>query len=269
MDRLRVLTINVWNRQGPWERRLALLRRNIAALAPDVIGLQEVLHHDGLGPNQAEEIAAGLGYETRYGGAWEVGGGLWFGNAVLSRFPIAASEVVPLPTAGEEGRSLLATTIDAPSGALPLFVTHLNWKLHHGAARVRQVVEIAGAVERLAPTSAGGFPPILVGDFNAEPASDEIRFLSGYHAVGGKSVYFADCHLVRGEGAGHTFVPRKNPYAAVTHEPDRRLDYVFVRGPDRRLRGEPLACRVVLDESDDGVWPSDHFGVLAEISIGS
>ena len=32
-----------------------------------------------------------------------------------------------------------------------------------------------------------------------------------------------------------------------------------------RRRGEPLASRVVLDEPRDGVWPSDHFGVYAEL----
>ena len=45
-----------------------------------------------------------------------------------------------------------------------------------------------------------------------------------------------------------------------------RIDYVFVRGPDRKLRGEPLASRVVFDRATRGVFPSDHFGVYAEIS---
>ncbi len=27
--------------------------------------------------------------------------------------------------------------------------------------------------------------------------------------------------------------------------------------------GRPVECRVVADEPVDGVWPSDHFGVLA------
>ena len=42
---LRVLTLNIWNRQGPWEQRLAVIRRGLAELEPDVVGLQEVLRH--------------------------------------------------------------------------------------------------------------------------------------------------------------------------------------------------------------------------------
>jgi endonuclease/exonuclease/phosphatase family metal-dependent hydrolase len=104
----------------------------------------------------------------------------------------------------------------------------------------------------------------LLGDFNAEPMSDEIRFLSGYHSLRGQSVHFADCFACVGEGAGHTF-SRANPFAETNKEPNRRIDYIFVRGPDRQLRGEPLSCRVVLDENEGGICPSDHYGVLAEI----
>ena len=43
MERLRVVTLNIWNRQGPWRERLPLIRDGLAALAPDVVGLQEVL----------------------------------------------------------------------------------------------------------------------------------------------------------------------------------------------------------------------------------
>ena len=268
-ERLRVLTLNIWNRQGPWEARLAAIRRGIERLSPDVVALQEVLHLDGAPTDQAEDIAAGLGYHAVFGAAWDIGGGLLFGNAVLSRFPIAAHETFLLPSGGEEQRALLYATVEAPFGRVPLFVTHLNWKLHQGAIRQKQVAFIAERIAALCPTSDDKgdlFPPILAGDFNAEPLSDEIRFLSGWCALDGRSVYFADSFRVAGDGsAGATFC-RRNSFAAIAREPDRRIDYLFVRGPDRRGRGEPMACRVVLDEADEGVFPSDHFGVYAEFS---
>src|SRR5207253_5817427 len=97
--------------------------------------------------------------------------------------------------------------------------------------------------------------------------SDEIRFLYGWHPIAGRSVYFADCFHVAGAGAGVTFA-RRNRFAAIVREPDRRIDYIFVRGPDRQGRGEPLLAKVVLDEADEeGVFPSDHFGVYAELSL--
>lgn len=282
MDRLRVLTINIWHRSGPWEARVALLRRGFERLQPDFVALQEVLRLDGPGgpegddaQDQADELAAGLGFHKAYARATTIAPGLHFGNAVLSRHPIARVHRLPLPDLGDdEPRSILGVVADTPVGPVPFFSTHLNWKLHHGLIRQKQVAFIAAAIADLAPTSnAKLHPPILAGDFNAEPLSDEIRFLRGWHAIDGRTVYFADCFAVAGEGrrdllAGPTFVPSRNAYAAETREPDRRLDYVFVRGPDRHHRGEPLAARVVFDEPEDGVWPSDHFGVYAEISVG-
>jgi endonuclease/exonuclease/phosphatase family metal-dependent hydrolase len=119
-------------------------------------------------------------------------------------------------------------------------------------------------VKRLAPID--GFPPVLVGDFNAEPDSDEMRFMRGLASLGGECVYFADAFLVAGDGSkGATFC-RRNPFAAIAREPDRRLDYVYVRGPDARGRGEPIAAKVCMDEPIGGVFPTDHFGVVATIT---
>jgi endonuclease/exonuclease/phosphatase family metal-dependent hydrolase len=150
---------------------------------------------------------------------------------------------------------------------VPFFVTHLNWKLHEGHVRQGQVRFVTDTVARLAPIS--GFPPIVVGDFNAEPDSDEIRFMRGLTGLGGKCVYFADCFGVAGDGSAGTTFARRNPFAAPLREPDRRIDYVFVRGPDERQRGEPLSARVCFDEPIAGVFPSDHFGVIATISSGN
>ena len=122
---------------------------------------------------------------------------------------------------------------------------------------------IAERVQELAPTD--GFPPIVMGDFNAEPDAHEIRFMRGLATLRGRSVYFADCFALCGDGPGHTYA-RSNVYAEKLREPNRRIDYIFVRGPDRRLRGEPLAARVVFADEEGGVFPSDHYGVLAEIS---
>ena len=264
MNRLRVLTLNIWNRQGPWEQRLGLIRAGVEALAPDLVGLQEVI--EASGRTQADDIGEALGYRAAFGAAHDLGGGVAFGNAVLSRWPIAASRVFPLPTgASEEHRSLLLAEIASPHGSIPFFVTHLNWKLHHGAIREQQVVAVAEAIKANAPI--GGLPPILVGDLNAEPDATEIRFLRGLHALDGVSTYLADCFGLVGEGRGVTFDATRNPFAAPTHEPPRRIDYVFVRGPDQAVRGKPLSARVVMDEVVDGACATDHYGVVAEISI--
>ena len=264
---IRAVTINIWNRQGPWEERLALLRRGLGALAPDLVGVQEVLHLPGSPPDLAEAIAEPLGLRSIFGPAWLIAGGpLAFGNALLSRWPIVAHENHALPVDDElEGRAVLHALVETPRGPMRVFVTHLSWQFHLAHLRARQVRFIDDLVRSL--VGRDELPPILMGDFNAEPDSDEIRFLRGLGALGGRGTYWADCFALAGAGDGATY-SRRNRYAADLREPSRRIDYVFVRGPDRRHRGEPLAARVVLDQPEGEVWPSDHFGVYAEISDG-
>jgi endonuclease/exonuclease/phosphatase family metal-dependent hydrolase len=61
----------------------------------------------------------------------------------LPRWPIARTHVYELPREGtDERRTLLFAEIASPYGAIPFFVTHLNWKFDEGQ----------------------GFPAILVGD---------------------------------------------------------------------------------------------------------
>jgi endonuclease/exonuclease/phosphatase family metal-dependent hydrolase len=202
-----------------------------------------------------------------------MGGGLFFGNALLSRYPVVETAVFALPGAETgESRSLLYTLVEHPEGLWPVYVTHLNWKLHHGSVRLRQTQLIAQTIKEQSPIDESRLPPVVMGDFNAEPASDEIRYLTGRHVAEGRSVYFADAWVYGGDGSeGFTF-DRKNRFAALAHEPARRIDYIFVRGPDRAFRGEPLETRVVFDGAAAGstgpMWPSDHFGVMTDVAVG-
>lgn len=271
---MRIATLNIWNRSGPWERRLELIRTELGLLRPDVLGLQEVLALRDADPadasaSQAREIAEGTDYSIAYGAAQDLGQGLDFGNAVLSKYPIVEQQVFRLP--GEESgetRSLLYALVDAPQAPLPVYVTHFNWKLHHGSIRVRQMKFVVDTILEHSPIRGGHakLPPVLMGDFNAEPESDEIRFLRGLATLDGRSVYFSDAWIAGGDGTpGYTF-DRRNQFAGLAHEPPRRIDYIFVRGPDRRWRGEPLSTRLAFDREEDGVWPSDHFGLVCDIA---
>lgn len=263
---LRVLTLNLWNTTGPYDRRKERIREWIGKLDPDVIGFQEALRGPQL--DQVADLLDGHRYEVEYAKAstW------WrepvdFGNAVASRWPITDHEVLVLPSGGDpETRCALSVTIDAPFGDLGFTVTHLNWKFHHGMIREQQVVPLCDLAVRRRPREA--FPPILVGDFNAEPESNEIRYVKGLHAIDGRSVYFHDAWDVAGDGGpGYTWSNR-NEYAAVALEPDRRIDYIFVGYPMRVGQygvGKIESCRVVCDDENDGVWPTDHFGVYAEL----
>ena len=278
---LKVATLNLWGRQGPWEARRAVLRRTLEQLAPDALGLQEVIAFDAArapyptdasqSSDQARELVQGLGLYTSFGAALDLGFGYSFGNAIVSRFPISDVETTTLPGAeGAEPRALISAMLQAPFGPVPFFSTHLAWKFDEGALRMRQVIAIASAVDRRQKSAE--FPAVLVGDFNAEPESDEVRFLRGLHTHGGTSTYFIDAFGEVGEGDGASF-SHKNAFAAAVGEPDRRIDYVFVRGRDSRGWGRPQRCALGCHESGEpsagapAVFGSDHFGVVAELTI--
>lgn len=281
MKSLKVVSLNIWNKSGPWPERLALIRDELLALEPDLVGLQEVMRfrppggeHESFRPehDQATEIAQGLGFEIAYAHAADYGGGLEMGNALLSRHPIVESDRLPLPgSESGETRSLLYCLVDTPAGRQPVFVTHFNWKFHHGSIRLRQAAFVAERIAELAPIKADLLPPILMGDMNAEPDSDEMRFLRGLHTYEGKSVFFADAWIYGGDGSPGTTYDPNNDFARPNREPPRRIDYIFVRGPDRLLRGEPLRTRVVFTAAKHGpngrIFASDHYGVYSEISV--
>lgn len=264
MRTFRAATLNIWHRSSPWEERLLAIREGLRTVAPDVIGLQEVLNYPGF--DQGQLIAEGLGYEV----AWAQSSpnhGYPVGNAILSKWPILEQKSFALPTGGsDETRILVYALIDAPFGRLPFFTTHLNWKLHHGHIRQLQVKAACAAIAEVAPE--GVFPPVVTGDFNAGPDADEIRFMKGLTGLGGECVYFADAFELAGDGTPGATFSKTNPFAEPLREPERRIDYVFVRGPDDAGRGEPTEAQVVFNRSYDGAFPSDHFGVVATITAG-
>jgi endonuclease/exonuclease/phosphatase family metal-dependent hydrolase len=273
-DLLSVLTLNCWNVSPPFDERVARIRAGIEALQPDLIGLQEIVVRDD-GFDQGAIVLRDLGYEWRFAPAfwWDDEGnlrppgddGVGFGNLVASRHPIRRSDWTPLPGwESGEGRSVVGAVVDAPCGPVTFACTHLNWKYHHGNVRERQVVATAKFVEDL---GAGVFlPPILVGDLNAEPESAEVRFLCGLQSLEGQSVYYQDAWQIAGDGGPGITWDNRNPFAATEREPDRRIDYVLV-GLPREGRGCIEDARVVMNDARNGVYPSDHFGVMAWVKM--
>lgn len=263
---MRVLTWNLWWRYGPWQRRYDAIAATLAEVGPDVCGLQEVWESGGR--NQAGDLAERLGMHWCWGPAADghdrEGNAAVIGNAVLSRWPIAAHEALPLPTANAgEGRIALHARIDAPGGPLPMFTTHLSYRPGASAARTAQVREIVPwAADRLADCA---YPPVVTGDLNAEPGSDELRLLGGMLTppVVPGLVLLDAWRYADPADPGFTW-DRRNGYQGSTVLPDSRIDYVLV-GLARQGRGRVQSVRLAGNEPVDGVWPSDHFAVVAEL----
>jgi len=197
---LKVLSLNIWHDQGPWNERVALLRSWIDRLDPDLIGFQEILV--GEGEDQVHELVGDRGFHTAYGPAMSLPDrkNLQFGNAIASRWPITDREEVRLPDRDDwETRAALMVTIESPHGPIGFSCTHLHWQFNHGHVREKQVALLAERAWERRPKN--GFPPIIVGDFNAEPDSDEIRFIKGLRSHNGGSVAFLDAWDVAGDSS--------------------------------------------------------------------
>ncbi|MBA2281489.1 MAG: endonuclease/exonuclease/phosphatase family protein [Acidimicrobiia bacterium] len=270
--RLRVLTWNLWWQFGPWEERLPAIVETVRRLDPDIACLQEVWIEPGAdgpdghgGDSSARRIGDALGFEHR-GTHRLVLDEVGFGNAVVSRWPITGGESLPLPGLddAEELRTCFRADIDSPHGPLQVFSTHLNWRFDQSAIRQEQVRAICAFIAGSPPRS---YPPVLAGDFNALPDSDEVRMLTGRAAVPEPKLVFHDAWEAAGDGGpGHTW-SNSNPFALLDLEPNRRIDYVFAGWPKGGGRGQVLDCEVVGTEPVDGIVGSDHYGVIATLRI--
>lgn len=235
------------------------------AVDADVWCLQEVFAtRDGRA--QADELAEALGgYHVAYGTRFDHD--LFessIGNAVLARWPITSSTLRPLPAPDDlnELRCVVRAVVAAPGHSVEVFVTHLNWRLDQSHVRQDQVRAICEFVDETRHERV--FPPVLCGDFNADPDSEEMRMLTGLTAVPVPKLVFIDAWRAGGHGPGITW-DNRNPFAAADAEPDRRIDYVLVGYPREHGLGQVTSARVIGDVPVDGAWPSDHFGVCAEI----
>jgi exonuclease III len=56
----------------------------------------------------------------------------------------------------------------------------------------------------------------------------------------------------------------RNGYQAETVLPDSRIDYILT-GPHRQGRGRVRSAGLAGTAPVDGVWPSDHFAVVADL----
>ena len=278
---LRVAQLNAGSLLEPdWERRRHEIVAWLGHLDPDVVCLEEIWedeHHANTAGWLVEQAPAGR-WHWRFGGhtlpptLWP-DGSLRFGSAVLSRWPIDDHHLERLPADDAFPWEL----VHVRTAGLDVFAVHLAAVPTQGPTRVHQVLALDDAVRRLserdavAPAVFGrrrhAMPPVVCGDFNAEPDSDEIRFLCSLHAIEGRAVFYQDAWRVAGEGPGYTQDWRTNPIADGMNINRKRIDYVFVGDPFQRVghAGRVLRAGLAFNEPLTGVLASDHAGLVVDI----
>jgi len=277
---VRVMTWNVQGRLGQWERRQNAISASISAAAPDLVLLQESWVEPN-GHTQAALLAEEQGFHAHT--AAELAGfdaypsaPYWVVNAILSRWPLRPVRAVPLHD--ENGkptwRHALIVSVERPGaegGPVLAVGTHLEHGVERSLTRQAQMEHLLGEVATaLGPRESwrDNLPAVVAGDFNAVPDSEELR-----RATGLSSPFVAEFVLVDAwDACGSTdrgatwssenpLVPRRAVH------PNRRLDYITTTAPRQRGRGSFEWCRLSGCDAIDGVQPSDHYAVLAEVNL--
>ena len=265
---LRVMTLNLLSPDhANWERRRPVLKAGLAALRPDLIALQESVWSEGY--DQVEDLL-GPGYHVARHSRRSSDG---VGAALASRWPLDDVQEVDLRVTDRVDLpwcAAVAAEVSVPEPVGPLLFVHHKPTYHVGFAHERELQAVATArfiTDRLAGRDRH---VVLAGDFDDTPDSSSIRFWTGRQALHGISVAFRDAwEAVHQKTSGHTFTPL-NPLeraGEMSLELGRRIDYVMVgcgvHGPSLDVVG----CFLAFDQPVDGIWASDHFGVVADLEV--
>jgi endonuclease/exonuclease/phosphatase family metal-dependent hydrolase len=269
-----------------WRNRRHEIVSWLDHLRADVVCLQEIWEASGkkntahwIADESATDWHVAVGVRP-FGAAVLDDPGLLFGSAILSRWPIDTQHYEPLGLDPQHSDPFLAAIpwelLHVSTAGLDIGTVHLapapTQSLHHHQ-QVLQIDRYFRAVRGHADDipSSGTFrekmPAILCGDFNAEPDSDEIRFLCSLAPLDGQTTFWQDAWRMAGEGPGYTQDWRTNPIADAANIGRKRIDYVFIGDAYQRRAagGRVLSAEVVFHEPRTGVIASDHFGVVVEI----
>ena len=266
---VRVATLNLWGRHGAWDERRTALTYGLRELGADVIAFQEAIV--GGSYDQVGDLLGPGFYVHHLAGRVIDGSGL----SIASRWPLGEVWEVALTSTGRVDPSRMAVVeVLAPGTLGSLLLAHHNasWQLGFEHERELQAAAAARYVEEVA-NRRDATHVVLAGDFNAAPDSASVRFWRGLQSLGDTSVCYRDAwESIHPGEEGHTFTPR-NPLVRGGEwalELGRRIDYVMVRCGHHGPTLEVASCERIFDEPVDGVWASDHFGVVADFrALGS
>ena len=264
------LTIATWNINS-LRLRQALLHQLSAALAADIICLQETKVPDELFP-EAIAGALGMGYVLKRGMKG------YNGVAILSRLPLKLAEDTP-DWCGKSDCRHISATVD--TGAAPLTVHNFYVPAGGDVPDRNENIKFAHKLDFLAEARAhfAAYPPhraILVGDLNIAPLEHDVWShkqllntvshtpieVAGLQAWMAEGWYDALRHFVPADQKLYTWWSYRNRDWSASDR-GRRLDHVWVT-PDLK---PGLQSHKVLRAARDWEQPSDHVPVAVSLEV--
>ncbi|MDV3468305.1 endonuclease/exonuclease/phosphatase family protein [Stenotrophomonas sp. C3(2023)] len=245
---LDMVTFNLHHDRENWPQRRRIILAELKRLQPDAIALQEVIEKPRV-RNQAQWLAAELGYRYVFVSTDPPGARKRYGNALLTRRPVLArGEHLLQPLT--DYRTVAHLRIDVEGRAVNVYATHLNERSDTAGQAIRRS-QVEDLLRYITATASGG-PVVIAGDFNAlVDASDLSELRSQY-----------------GDSYGSVHV--NNELATVStlnrhyYQAPSRIDHVFFQ-QDTLLARE---ARLLFDQpGDDGRWASDHYGVWTRLQF--
>ena len=249
MASVHVATLNIRNLADRWDERLPLLLADMAALQPDVLGLQEVVY-----PLQQDRLI-GAGGEGRYESTRGWAGRPEYGNALLVRGPLAATDPERLDLGLQ--RSAIRAAIGLHGGAtLLVAVTHLHHVTEDEALRDEQARQLLDWLA-VGPQGDG---LIVDGRLQRRAGRADLRPDAGRRASAPRtSRRTAPSRPSRGRPASRRRQWTRTARPAVS----------TTSGSGAPIRVE--ACGLAFDRpavGDPTLFPSDHLGLSARITVG-
>jgi endonuclease/exonuclease/phosphatase family metal-dependent hydrolase len=254
----RVVTWNVWGLYGPWQEREAAITSTLLEARPDLLVLAESWSKGD--DSQSARLAGPLGlpYHAFCGVPAQEDESALSGVAVLSRWPVADAASLSFGALRVQ-----YVRVDGPRGPLQVYGVVMDaWWLDESQARQDAV---RGLIAHLHAAQDERTALVVCGDFNADPDSDEMRLMTGRAAAPVPGLSFYDAWDVAAPGLAGSTWSNANPWAAQLLWPDRRIDYIFTAAPRRGGAGHPRAAALLGTTPVAGNYPSDHYGLQADI----
>ena len=243
-----LVTFNLHHDREDWPQRRKVILRELQALQPDAIALQEVIQKPHV-RNQAAWLARRLGYDYQFVSTDPPGRLKRYGNALLTRRPVLArGERLLAPLT--DYRTVAHLRIDVDGQPVNVYATHLNERSDERGRRIR-AEQVADLLTFIATTS-GDAPVVIAGDFNALVDASDLSALRQRYGDSYGSVH------VNNELAQISTLNRHY------YDAPSRIDHIFFQ-QDKLLARE---ARLLFDQPyAEGRWASDHYGVWTRLQF--